>query len=462
MSPFADAFAAPWLIGEPIDCERAARFTRHDDCWLARLCAPRVGLPVMLFVLLAILPWSVYRAEADNGCDFADFTRGGAYVLEHGCRHPCTALNRYLPSVDVACAGLTLLPASCASIVYYLANVTTWFALLAIVRYGLLSSGLPISNDRAVMAAGLLTLVIAIDGFLVGAFHLLMLFLMVAGLVQASRDRSWRGGTLLGLAVWLKLLPIVGVGYLLLRRKWQPALIALLVACAVDITLSIGAFGGRQAWREHVTWAHGGVVATVEEQMHGHDEGDADRITNQSTTVLLRRFLTVRGGYTALALADLSSAALSLVTGCVLGALVVVPVLVLRQGAAHSPVEWGAEIALVVLLTTWLSPVVWSYHLTAALPALAVIMAHNDSETRKQAVALAWLAAMALFAWPLARAAGHMLWASLYLGSQLIATLRNHRGIVSAAPRLATRRGSSTQHSQLPSGGFATSGSSGL
>ena len=148
-----------------------------------------------------------------------------------------------------------------------------------------------------------------------------MIWLMVAGLLHASQGRHWKGVALLGLAVWLKLLPIVGVGYLLLKRKWQPAVIALLVVAAVDVTLSLAAFGWKGTINEHLMWASAGAAGTVDEQMNGHSVIDEDRITNQSTMVILRRFLTERGGYPQLALADLSPGALSIVTGCVLSRL---------------------------------------------------------------------------------------------------------------------------------------------
>ncbi len=462
MSPLTDAVAGPWQIIEASD-SLSPEPAMRDDRWLAKLCAPRVALPIMCLVLLAILPWAVYRAEADNGCDLADFLRGGDYLLEHGCRHPCTALNRYLPSVDVACAALALLPRSWTSIIYYFANVACWFALLMVVHSGLLPPVRSAMNVRGLMAAGLLTLVIAIDGFLVGAFHLLMLLLMVAGLVHAVRGQLWRGGTLLGLAIWLKLLPIVGVAYLLLRRRWGAAGLALLVALALDAGLSVGAFGWRQAWVEHVTWVEGGLLSTVAGQMHGDVAGDADRITNQSTSVLLRRFLTVRGGHPELAITDLSSSALSLATGVLLLILAMLPVAAFWRQRGMDSYEYGAEIALVVLSTVWLSPVVWSYHLTAALPALAVVMAHQGTETRKQAMSIVWLAAMSLFAWPLARAAGHMWWAALYSGWQVIAIQRQSPSSAPVIePRRATWRRLQTHRTQLPKGGLATSGNSGL
>ena len=78
--------------------------------FLDRLCSPPTAQICMSVILLAVFPWAVYRAAGNLACDFPEFVSGGQYVLDHGCRHPLTALNRYLPSLDVACIVLTILP----------------------------------------------------------------------------------------------------------------------------------------------------------------------------------------------------------------------------------------------------------------------------------------------------------------------------------------------------------------
>jgi hypothetical protein len=374
----------------------------------------------MAVVLLAVFPWAMYRAEGDLGCDLQEFIHGGEHVLSHRARHPYTALDRYLPSLDVACVLLTILPLSVTAALWYFFNVGTWFGLLRTVRDSLLPADDPAASSRGTMAAGILTLALAVDGFLIAAFHVLMIWLMVAGLAHASRDRHWKGGALLGLAIWLKLLPVLGAGYLLLKGKWRPAVIAVLLALVLDGVLSAAAFGWQGAWDAHVRWADWGAAGSIDRQMHGDTYINEDRITNQSLIVVLRRFLTARAGYPQLAMADLSPMALLVVTGCavmVLGAMVLR--VLWRPAGSLAPGDWAAEIAIVVLCTVWLSPVVWSYHLTAAVPALAVVMA-GSSESRKRVISLVWLVGMALFAVPLARAAGHMLWASLFLGGALV------------------------------------------
>ena len=288
---------------------------------LQRLCSEPFASIVMALVLLGVFPWAMYRAVGDFGCDLQEFIHGGNHVLDHASRHPYTALDRYLPSLDVACILLTILPLSLTAAIWYFFNAGTWFGLLRTVRDCLLPDDDPQASGRGTIAAGLLTLVLAVDGFLIAAFHVLMIWLMVAGLAHASRDRHWKGGALLGLAIWLKLLPVMGAGYLLLKGKWRPAVIAILLAVAIDCALSVAAFGWRGAWDEHLRWADWGAAGSIERQMHGDTYINEDRITNQSLIVVLRRFLTARAGYPQLAMADLSPKALSIVTGCAFLAL---------------------------------------------------------------------------------------------------------------------------------------------
>ncbi len=413
---------------------------------------------VMVVVLLGMLPWAVMRAVTDRGSDVVDFARSSEFIVEHGCRNPLTAFNRYLPSVDVAFILFTVAPLVVVATVYYLLNVGTWFALLSTVRDRLLPPGDSLVAGRGTMAAGLMVLVIAADGFMIGAFHVLMVWLMVAGLVHASRGRDWKGGTLLGIATWLKLLPVIGIGYLLLKRKWRPALIAGVVVAAIDIPLSLAAFGWQGMWHEHLVFAHGGAIGTLQDQMHGETWVDEDRITNQSTIVVLRRLLTARAGQSGMAVADLSPQELSIVTGCVLAGLAAGIVTLLRRpGTALSHEDWAGEIALLLLCTVWFSPVVWSYHLTAVLPALAVIMAQDRFEAPKRIVTIAWIVGLALFTVPLGRAAGHMLLTSYLIGAVLLWILARRgqvaplSGGVTSLLRSAHRFGP-----QLPKGGFAT------
>ncbi len=61
-----------------------------------------------------------------------------------------------------------------------------------------------------------------------------------------------------------------------------------------------------------------------------------------------------------------------------------------RPASQLTPADWTTEIALVVLATVWFSPVVWSYHPTSAVPALAIVMTSPD-EKRKRIASAVWV-----------------------------------------------------------------------
>ena len=122
-----------------------------------------------------------------------------------------------------------------------------------------------------------------------------MVWWMVSGLGRISRGRCWSGGALLGLAIWIKLLPLVGVGYLLLKRKWLPAVVALATAIAVDLALSLAAFGPQTTWQLHRQWFQGEAHGEQNRMLTRREPIDEDRLNNQSALIVMRRILTDMG-----------------------------------------------------------------------------------------------------------------------------------------------------------------------
>jgi hypothetical protein len=388
----------------------------------------RLGRLLLIIWLLAGFPIAVNRAiQNAGGSDFPAFYAAGQYVLQHAARSPDTNMANYLPSVDVFWGALTGLPLPIAACLWYVAGCLAWFGLLRAIGIYLLSEVTEPTRRTATLTAGLLLLPLAIDGLCVGTFHLFMVWLMVAGLGRVSRNRCWSGGILLGLAVWVKLLPALGIAYLLLKRKWLPAAVAVACVVAVDLGLTLIAFGPRTAWDTHVKWFDDAAVGTVDRQLTAVRRIDEDRLTNQSVAVTLRRLLTGLGikpssPLPQVAVADLSPAQLETTYLVMMGLLTLaVCVICQRPGRELSPSQWANEIALISLATLWFSPVVWSYHPTAAVPAVAIIFSRGSSYRRLAwTTTLLWLAAMTLLAWPVARACGDLLWGSLITGSVLI------------------------------------------
>ena len=258
---------------------------------------------------------------------------------------------------------------------------------------------------------------------------------------------------MLGLAVWIKLLPLIGVGYLLLKRKWLPAALALATALTVDLALSLAVFGPQQTWQLHRQWFHSEAHGEQNRMLTDARPLDEDRLNNQSATIVMRRLLTDMGHGTAadraeavrrgervrpgevgsvdygglrpnVTIAHLTPGQLRFAYVAVMLLLALGIVIYCRRpGRELSPKQWLTEIALVVLATLWFSPLVWSYHITAALPALAVIFARAPEHPRvAQATAALWLLSLFLMGSSLARALGATLWMDLLLGAILVGT----------------------------------------
>ena len=309
---------------------------------------------------------------------------------------------------------------------------------------------------------------LVVDGMALGGFHVLMLWLMLAGLDRAFREKGdishlptrcagaprpegcfaqmrdvpfFSGGLLLGIASWLKLVPLLGVGFLCYHRKWKAAAVALATVVVLDVTLSLAAFGPAGAWREHVRWWQQGAQGTADRQLTCQGSTDEDRLTNQSVAITLRRLLTslgipdatVRDSYAearrSVRLAELSPDQLRTVYLAVTGLLLVAvaiycrPETVIRRpeqacavpaskfasraaGTAQAcsglhlqsrPHPMGSKLVMLSLATLWFSPVTWSYHFVAAVPALAALLLRARYRWLYVApVALVWCGALSL------------------------------------------------------------------
>jgi hypothetical protein len=389
-----------------------------------------LGQIVLLAALLIGGKVAVDRA-CNKGCsDFREFCAAGRHVLQFGTREAEPTLGRYWPSLDVPWIVFARMPLSVATAIWYAIGVWSWLGLLGPVCRSLLAEAEPATRRQATLVAGLLVTPLAVDGLVLGGFHIFMVWCMVAGLLRASRGRDLSGGILLGLGAWMKLLPLLGVGYLVLKRRWRPAAIALACVVAVDLGLSVAAYGPRGAWREHVTWWREGAAGTQLRQLTSETAIDEDRITNQSVAVTLRRLLSRLGTIWDLheprehvAMANFTAAQLELAFLVVIGALgLAILAYCRRPGNVLVPQRWATEIALITLATLWLSPVTWSYHPTAALPALALVLARcRQRQFLAWLVISVWVAGLVLLAWPIARACGDLLWLTLLLGLALVA-----------------------------------------
>lgn len=385
------------------------------------------GRTLFFLVLLVGFPIAVNRSLYNGGTDFPDFYRSARYVLEQGTRSPNSEFLRYLPSADVPWIAIAILPLPLAAAVNYLICCWSWIGLLDTTGRSLLTKLDSADRRQTMLLVGLFVLPIAVNGFCVGAFHVLMVWCMVAGLTRAARGENWRAGLFLGLAIWIKLLPGLGAAYLLLKRRWQPALISLGFVVVFDIVLSLVAYGPKVAWDEHRTWWQNEGQGALGRQLEEPGGINEDRLTNQSIPVILRRTLSGFGEVPylerdAVMFADLSGRQLRLVYYGVIGVLGLAGAWFFRRSYRNtSPSRWSIEIAMVLLGTIWFSPVVWGYHPTSVVPALAILLGAAAVHPRlARCAASLWLVALMLFTSHIARAFGQVTLATLAFGGMLV------------------------------------------
>jgi hypothetical protein len=391
----------------------------------------RLGRLLLVAILLVGLPIAVNRAVNHGVSDFRGFHQASQFTLAHGLRLSDTTFAFYLPSLDVAFEAIAWMPMPIAAVIWYLLGCWSWIALLRSVNRYLLEGFDEPRRQAITLIGGLLVTPLAVDGLCLGSFQTFMVWWIVAGLGRIRCGRARSGGVLLGLAIWIKLLPLLAVAYLILKRKWKPAALAVICAVVLDITLSFVGYGPKVAWAEHVRWWKEQAQGTTERPLTNPIPVQEDRDTNQSLVVILRRTLTTMGinqagvparHYTTLL--HLTSTQLQAVYLTVVGLLGLAVLAAWRKPAEQlSLSQWSTEIALVSLATLWFSPVIWGYHPTAAAPALLLVLARVcDRPKLFWTINLGWIAAVCLLGIPLAREFGEMYWTVLLLGGLLLWT----------------------------------------
>jgi len=385
----------------------------------------RLGWRIVAAAMLVCLGFSCVRMVDGDHEDFTGFYRVGECILLHGTLPIDSELKFYPPSVSVAWSLVALLPYRMAAVLWTVLGIGSWIGLLSAVDRYLMASVDRKIRREALVTAGLLTAPLAMDAILIGSFHLLMLWWMMAGLGRIGNRRDWSGSVLLGAAAWVKVLPLIAVGYLAVKRRWKAMCFTLAVAVALNLGLSVMALGLQQAWRSHVRWWRHNAQGTASRLLSDPRRVSQQRINNQSVPAVLRRlfsdFGTQRSSEARVILADLTAGQLRLLYIALTATLLAGLGYACRNfTAGGADGEWEWQTALLVLAMLWFTPVAPSYHPVAAFPALAVIFSRRPYTGTAWLVALGWLAALALHAWNPARAAGHMLWMTLLLGGLLV------------------------------------------
>ncbi|MBI2921801.1 MAG: DUF2029 domain-containing protein [Planctomycetes bacterium] len=321
-----------------------------------------------------------------------------------------SAVKRYLPFFGLLMAPLALLPMDAACLLWHLLSCA---ALLGSVWHAHRLLGRPrgLESPEALVALGA-TAVFWIASMTMGQIGLVTLYLSLAGVDFAQRGRPWLGGALVGLAAAIKVMPgILGV-YFLLKRRWQAAAgaaagFALCCALAVPVWGPSRAVDLHQAWRRDAAATAGVKFFELRESF---------RYQNQSLHAFLARTLMdVNAGRSGkpfhVNVADWPPDRVALVARVIQVPLLLMMLAACLARRAGEPLRLS-EFAFVNAITTFLSPIAWTFHMAILLPAYAGLW-----EDRREKESRIWMGISLVLqlgiAHPRTRALGFLTWSCL-------------------------------------------------
>lgn len=282
-----------------------------------------------------------------------------------------SAVLRYLPFFGLFMAPFALLPMDLACLAWH---TVSFGALLLGVRSAFRLSGRdrPLASGDA-LAVLLSTAVFWADAFTMGQVGLVTLGLSLAA-IDLARTRPWVGGALAGLAAAIKVTPAILGVYFLLKRRWAAAAACaggFLLCCA----LTIPAWGATHAKDLHTTWLNGSASTAGAKFF---ELRQSVRYQNQSLHAWASRvFMEVNAGRSRkpfrINVADLAPATVAWIVRLLqvpLGVLCLVAFLARRR---EEPMTL-AEAGLLSAVTTFVTPIAWTFHLAVMIPAVLCIL----------------------------------------------------------------------------------------
>lgn len=364
----------------------------------------RLGVLAGAALLIAVGTMSFVRASR-NEWDFSHFYHDARDVWEHGALHPFIdpaggdagrRLPFYLPAVPALLAPLTAFGRSPAAVFWAaLQVVSLGYCLVALRRRWTSSSG-------AFWLAICLALPALYEAAKFNQLSFPVLALILAAFEAFERRRPVGGALALGLAIMLKLLPVIFVVWLCLKRRWSAAFLTLAAAALYASVPALIAFGPTQTATHYSEWwsfnvggdsARGLLGATRREHFVDH--------RNQSITQVLLRWTSPEHPFrTGWQPVQLASATTIGIARCLAAALFVALLWLTRRAARTLPAETlRSEWAVYAIAMLALAPLVRQYYLVWALPGLVRLA--SGAEARRGRLAVAGLAiwTLGMLAW---------------------------------------------------------------
>jgi len=398
------------------------------------LLAAGVLYAAVVAVIVAVRVWPAtsggdYAAlKEETTSDFRDFWYTARHFRDTGSLTDDYGVHNYLPFFTLFMLPWSILPLPAAAVLFALLSVALFGAGVVLAEQ-LLNDGVRRGPRPATYLALALVAPYVHSCAVLGNVMLLVVFLVLAAWYLVEHRRDAAAGVALGLATLIKLLPGALILFLLLKRRWTAAGVALAVVTGLGFGLPAASVGLPTAWREH--------RAFFERAVGGHnalstltaEKPPKAMYSNTALPMVLRRLLSpLSGGKTDtrpvyVTVATLPPTIRVVLWGALSAALLATSTLAgvrhsrpwpphTEQGVWSVRAQFGAWCALALLA----SPLVWTHYYVLAYWPLALAAdaaARRAGPLRGARPAIAaWVVGIAALAWPAARAAGAPLWAT--------------------------------------------------
>jgi hypothetical protein len=399
-----------------------------------------IVLSITLGVIASARTWQVDTtikadqydaARAVSTSDFRDYWFTARYYRQTGNFTADFGVHNYLPFFTLLMVPWSYLPLWLAAGVFATLSVML-FGLGALLLEGLFGWEWKRPPRRRLLFALGLVLPYVISCATLGAIDLLIVFLIIAAWVLVEQERDWDAGIALGLAAATKILPLGLLAFFVFRKRWWTVGAAAATLVLTLTVMPILASGWERTANEYQRLAEGVLGEHTARSIIFADKPEKSHYSNQSLPIVLRRLFSPLDANPGedrepviINLLNLPRSIIFVLYMLIAGGLLAAGTFTTVLNRTDWPpdretdvrvtrAQFGLWCAAIVLLT----PLLWTRYLLLAYIPLAIAAAEAEASERRRdqqhtltvAVLIAWLAAIALLAWPAARAGGAHLW----------------------------------------------------
>lgn len=409
------------MTGEQPATIGAKRNTR----WKQWTAAVIVGYCILA---CAIVGYRARSADRDVATlDFRDFWLTAQHFRLTGEIRDDLGVHNYPPCFTILMAPFSLLPLQPAAVLFTLFSITC-FGVSVRALYKAVGD-----HAGSAISIALLAVFPYIHATIVlGQVNLIVTAAVIAALAALLRRRDLFAGTLLATAAAIKVIPILALGWIVLRGRFLAALSTVIALLMLTVILPVTIIGGGETIAQYRGFLERAAAGHSAYQTIHAEKPQKAKYTNVALPMILRRVLTATdgdpGGSAGPLLVNIAQLPLRWVWAVYVGFAIVVGVSTIgatlarsstghRTGHDRDVALFGAWCAAMLLA----SPMVWTHHLVMAFPTVFAIVRRakitgasqsavgDDSLAGRSAarfVFAVWCAALLSLAWPAARAAG--------------------------------------------------------